>query len=207
MKPFKNLIFDIGNVIIDVDEHIPMQKFRELTGRDFSRGITAQEANIVKAYESGEISTPEFREQLRALMNLSLTDEQIDEAWNSILVAYPPDKFELLKQLKPLYKILALSNTSEMHVRKFNEAAKKLFGQSFDSFFHGVYYSNELHMLKPNKEIYQIVLQKENLIAEETFFVDDKLANVEGAKAAGIQAYQLKERNKLSELLSDLKII
>jgi epoxide hydrolase-like predicted phosphatase len=207
MKPFTTLIFDIGNVIIDVDEAAPMREFQKLTGRDFSQGLKADEDKLVKAYESGQITTEEFRENLRTLLHLTLTDQQIDDAWNSILKAYPLEKFHLLKELKQRYKTLALSNTNAMHVRKFNQATLTLFGDEFASYFHRVYYSHELHLLKPGKKIYEIVLQKENLIPDETFFVDDKMANVEAAKSVGIQAYQLTHPDKLFGLLADLKII
>ena len=76
-----------------------------------------------------------------------------------------------------------------------------------EDFFHGVYYSNELGFRKPEKEIYELVLQKENLSPDETFFVDDLFNNIETAKKLNIHAYQLTDRNKLSELLTELNII
>jgi glucose-1-phosphatase len=207
MKRFKTLIFDIGNVIIDVDEAAPMRAFQKHTSNDFSKKLREEEHKIVQEYEGGQITTDEFRAKLKSLLQLDINQQQIDDAWYSVLVAYPPEKFKLLKELKQRYYTLALSNTNEMHIGKFNEATRTLFGEDFNSFFHRVYYSNELRLLKPGKEIYQLVLQKENLNPEETFFVDDKPANVEAARSVGIQAYQLTHPNKLFELLSELRII
>ena len=208
MKAFKNLVFDIGDVIIDIDVAAAVGKFQELAVVDFSKLIShsAQES-IFNRFEMGKISAAEFRKELRAYLKPEVSDEEINAAWNSILVAYPPEKFALLKELKTRYRTFTLSNTNEIHIETFNESVKALFGQDFASFFHRTYYSHQLGFMKPHKEIYELVMQKENLIADETFFVDDKMENVEGAKAVGWHAYHLTDRNKLHDLLARLKII
>src|SRR5207245_287040 len=117
-------------------------------------------------------------------------------------------KFRLLKELKSHYKTFALSNINELHVAAINEAAKAKFGEKdFGSFFHRAYYSNEVGHRKPDKEIYEYIAIKEKLTPAETFFVDDKEENVETARNMGWQAYHLKHRDHLHELLAELKII
>ena len=209
MQPFKNLIFDLGEVIIDIDYRKTIAAFQQLAIVDFSMVVSYAAQNpVFDLYEKGKVSTADFRNELKKYLRPGTTDLEIENAWNAIFMDFPPQKIELLKQLKSRYKTFALSNINEIHVATINEVAKAKFaGPDFGSFFHRAYYSNEVGFRKPEKEIYRLVLDKEALKPEETFFVDDKPENVEAAKAFGIHAYQLKDRNKLHELLSELKIV
>lgn len=209
MKEFKNLIFDIGDVLIDLDFPGTVQEFQKITVVDFGEIISHfRQHHIFDLFEKGKITPQQFRNELKQFLKTGVADAEIDVAWNSILGTYPEHKFELLKQLKTRYKTFALSNTNQIHVATFNEAVKSKFNEKdFESFFHRAYYSNEIGFRKPEKEIYEWVLQKENLNPLETFFVDDLPENIEAAKQSGLQAYLLKDRNKLHELLTELKII
>lgn len=209
MKEFKNLIFDIGDVIVDIDFSITIAAFQKLATVDFSEIISySTQHHLFDQLETGKLTAQQFRNELKAFLKPGITDEEIDAAWNSILVDYPEPKFKLLKELKLRYKTFALSNTNEIHVATFNRAVKEKFGaKDFESFFHRAYYSNQIGFRKPQKEMYECILQKENLNPSDTFFVDDKAENVEAANNLGIQAYQLTDRNKLHELLKDLNII
>jgi putative hydrolase of the HAD superfamily len=209
MQPLKNLIFDIGDVIVDIDYLVTIAEFQKLAIVDFSEIVSYSKQNhIFDLFETGKISAAQFRDALKPFLKPNTSDEQITAAWNSILIHYPEQKIDLLRILKQRYKTFALSNINEIHVDSLNVAAREKFGvDSFGIFFHTAYYSNEVGFRKPDKAIYEFVLQKENLIPEETFFVDDKAENVEAAKALGIRAYQLTDRNKLEALLAELHII
>ncbi len=209
MQEFKNLIFDIGDVIVDIDYITTIGEFQKLSAVDFSEIVSYNKQNrIFDLFETGKITAQHFRNELKQFLKAGTSDEEITRAWNSILIHYPEQKISLLKELKTRYKTFALSNINEIHVLSINQAAKQKFGaDDFGSFFHHAYYSNEVGFRKPEKEIYEFVLQKENLNADDTFFVDDKAENVEAAKTLGIHAYQLTDRNKLNDLLLDLKII
>ncbi len=209
MNNFKNLIFDIGNVIIDIDVSVTVAEFQKLATVDFTEIISySKQHHVFDALEKGEITPQQFRNELKRFMKPNVSDAQINAAWNSILIHYPQQKFSLLKELKTKYKTFALSNTNEIHIATFNESVKRIFSaDNFESFFHRAYYSSDWGMRKPDKKFYELVLQKENLIARETFFVDDNLENVEAAKRLGIHAYQLKESDKLHELLRETEVI
>jgi glucose-1-phosphatase len=209
MQPFKNLIFDLGQVIIDIDYLQTIAAFQKLAVVDFSEVVSYTTQNpVFDLYEKGKISTPYFRNELKKFLNPGTTDEQIEDAWNAIFKDFPPHKINLLKQLKTQYKTFALSNINEIHVVAIDEVAKTKFGlPGFGSLFHGAYYSNEIGFRKPEKEIYALVLEKENLNPAETFFVDDKKENVEAARALGIHAFHLNHPDKLMQLLTELKII
>ena len=209
MKPYKNLVFDIGNVIVDIDYDVIVAEFQKISVIDFKEILSySQQNKIFDWMDVGKISAAQFRQELRKVLKPGVTDEEINFAWNSILVDYPEHKFKLLRDLKAHYKTFALSNINELHVTAINEAAMKKFGEKdFGSFFHRAYYSNEIGHRKPDREIYEFIAAKENLSPAETFFVDDKEENIETARSMGWQAYQLKDREKLHELLAELKII
>ncbi len=209
MRPFKNLIFDIGNVIVDIDYSIPMKEFQKLSDADFSRIVSySKQQPIFHQFEKGQISVPDFHKELKQFLRPGVTDEEIQRAWNSILIHYPKEKFELLHRLKSSYKIYALSNINETHVEAINTAVREKFGaKAFSDYFDVAYYSNEIGCRKPEAEIYDLITQKENLIPDETFFVDDMPENVEAAKKVGWRAFHLEHPDKLTTLLVELKII
>ncbi len=209
MQQFKNLIFDIGDVIVDIDYLVTIAEFQKLSQVDFSEIVSYnKQSHIFDLFETGKVTAQQFRDELKQFLKPGTSDEQITTAWNSILIHYPEKKIALLKDLKQRYKTFALSNINEIHVDSINVAARAQFAvDSFSVFFHHAYYSNEVGFRKPDKEIYEFVLQKENLIPGETFFVDDKAENVEAAKKLGIQAFQLTQRDKLEQLLAELNII
>ncbi len=209
MEKYKALLFDIGNVIIDIDYEVTVAEFQKLSRVDFSEVVSYSKQNrIFDLFETGRISVPDFFLEIKNFLKPETTDEEIVRAWNSILIDYPKFKIELLKTLKTRYRVIALSNINEIHVNAIDEAARqKLNATKFADFFHHAYYSNEIGMRKPEKEIYEFVLAEQNLKPEETFFVDDKMENVEAAKACGIQAYWLTDRNKLTELLTIARVL
>ncbi|MBL0310945.1 MAG: HAD family phosphatase [Bacteroidetes bacterium] len=209
MKPFKNLIFDIGNVLVDIDYEVTVREFQKLATMDFGSIVSySKQHHLFDWFETGKISADDFRRELRQFLRPEVSDDEINQAWNSILLNYPSDKFDLLKTLKLGYRTYALSNINEIHVAEINAAARKKFQQpDFASFFHRAYYSNEVGFRKPEMEIYEAILSREKLNPNETFFVDDKEENVVAAKNLGIQAYLLSDRNQLFELLKQTGII
>lgn len=209
MPQFKNLIFDIGNVIVDIDYAVPVQEFQKLAVTDFSSIVSySKQHHIFDQFEKGQISVQDFHDELRQFLRSDVTDEQILAAWNSILLDYPAQKFNLLTELKNTYRVFALSNINETHVKAIDEAVQTKFGaKAFSDYFHTAYYSNEIGCRKPEKEIYELVMAKENFKPSETFFVDDKPENVEAAKLVGWQAYELKHPSELQSLLRHLQII
>ncbi len=209
MQPFKNLIFDLGEVIIDIDYKQTITAFQKMAVVDFSTVVSYSAQNpIFDLYEKGKVSTSAFFNELRTYLRPGTSDKEIEYAWNAIFQNFPPSKIELLKQLKTRYNTFALSNINEIHLASIDKAAQTKFNQqAFSNFFHAAYYSNELGLRKPEPEIYALLLQKEGLNPAETFFVDDKKENVEAARTFGIHAYQLTNRDNLHGLLAELKII
>lgn len=209
MKPFKNLIFDIGNVLVDIDYEVTVAEFQKLATVDFSSIVSySKQHHVFDWFETGKISPEEFRKELRRFLRTEVTDAEIDRAWNAIFLAYPKRKFDLLQQLKDRFNTFALSNINQLHVDFLDEIARSSFQvSSFASFFHRAYYSHEIGFRKPESGIYEAILSREKLNPEETFFVDDKEENIVAATSLGIHAFLLSDRDKLEVLLREKGIL
>lgn len=201
----KNIVFDIGNVLVDIDYNVTIAEFQKLATVDFSTIVSySKQDKLFDLFEKGQITAQEFRNSLKKYLKPNVTDLEIDAAWNSILIAYPAPKFKLLRQLKNQYRIFALSNINEIHVAAIDKAAQELLNENkFANFFHHAYYSNETGFRKPEIEIYELLLQEQFLNPNDTLFIDDKAENIQAAAALHIQTHHLTDRNKLFDLFED----
>ena len=196
----KNLIFDLGGVIIDLDFEASFRQFSDLSGLPSSAIVDRTEGMMFfTEYEKGMLSSADFRKQIQQLLGFSASDVQIDEAWCAMLGGIPTARLQLLQKLKQQYRTFALSNTNEIHVRKFNNIVEKSLGraQLFHDHFEQVYFSHEMKMRKPDTEIYKTVLDEQSLMAEETLFIDDNYENILGAEKLNIRTLHLKEPGRL----------
>jgi putative hydrolase of the HAD superfamily len=188
----KNIIFDLGAVIINIDFQLTFEEFAKLCHTDILTVIRRfRDLRIFERYEVGEFNDAQFRDFVRAELNPSLTDVQIDKAWNALLLDIPLGRIELLRQLKGSYRLFLLSNTNNIHIVEVNNRLMKTSGQNWNAFFEKVYYSYVIRMSKPDVKIYEHVLEENSLIASETLFVDDNLDNIKGAQLAGLQTLHI----------------
>ena len=203
LKNIKNLIFDLGGVIIDLDFGASYLAFSELSGLSVEQiAIRTEGMMFFKDFEKGLISSGEFRNQIQELLAFSATTQAIDEAWCAMLGVIPAGRLKLLHALKQRYRTFALSNTNEIHVTKFNHILESSLGSTnlFHDHFERVYYSHQMKMRKPDTEIYQQVLDNQSLVPEETLFIDDNHDNIVGAGQLSIQTFHLKEPAHLMSL-------
>jgi len=192
----KHIIFDLGGVIIDIDPHL---SFRALS--DFYRGdqpgekLLTENVTLFLDFEKGLISSEEFRGGIRSLtQNNALTDQQIDDAWNKMLLQIPIERFAVLEKIRPDYQLFVLSNTNAIHVPAFNKIVEKSSGKGdIGHFFDKVYFSHEMQLRKPEKQIYQQLLEENRLAPQKTLFIDDRLENIEAAASLGMQTFHVKE--------------
>lgn len=203
-NPVKNIIFDLGGVLLNVDYEAPVKAFAQLGVTEFeSLYSQAHQARIFDALETGELSPDGFRQYIREKSGLPLTDAQIDGAWNSILLDFPADRAELLYALKDKYRLFLLSNTNNIHITAFEKILEDTFGKNiFSEVFERYYYSSSLGMRKPDVAVFEKVIQLNDLCAGDTLFIDDSAQHVNGAKKAGLQTLWLdvKKSNIVSEL-------
>ncbi|MEL7005593.1 MAG: HAD family phosphatase [Bacteroidota bacterium] len=197
----RNLIFDLGGVIIDLDPGNLIRQMSLLVGnqsKEFQHEVMQKKE--FQDYETGALSDTEFRDFIRSLSKNTLSDAEIDEAWNGILLDIPKVRLDLLTQLKENYKIFLLSNTNNIHLQKVITKLNMLGYPDFTPFFHKQYYSHVLKERKPGKTIYQIVLEDSSIMPEETLFLDDSLENLKGAEEVGIQTFHVKHPDLILEL-------
>lgn len=184
----KNIIFDWGGVLIDLNMGNCMKAFDEIGVSDFAQLIRgAEECGIFKSYELGNCTTDEFREGIRKLSNRDITDQKIDSIWNSMIETIPEEKLKLLAELRKHYSIYLLSNTNELH---WEYASSKVFQYQElkrDDFFKRIFLSFRMHLAKPNPDIFRVALEEAGLKAEETLFIDDSLINCQAAASINLQ--------------------
>ncbi|MEY4541617.1 MAG: hypothetical protein RLZZ306_3374 [Bacteroidota bacterium] len=190
----KNLIFDLGNVIIDIDFDLTFRKFAKLSTEYSWEEVRyfIKDKCIWENYEKGLINDEKFRETLRKELKIKASDNELDIAFCGLLQKIQPERIKLLQDLSKKYRLFILSNTSNIH---FQQVEKLLFESSgiqhFRDIFEIVFLSFEMGKLKPEIEIYQQVLQEANIQANETIFFDDMLVNLESAATLGIKTQQI----------------
>lgn len=204
MRNIKNIIFDYGNVIFMLD----FQKLKDgwnsiaISGPDafFSHGV---QHPIFDGFDRGLVSAAEFRQFIREKSGKpELTDEEIDAAWNSLLLGVDKGTHEALAELNKKYRTFLLSNINPIHYDFIMNYLKTDFGfEGNDHLFEKTYYSHLVGMRKPDKAIFEKVLNENNLKPEETLFIDDIAANLEAAKELGIQTYLMKSPDTVQDFV------
>ena len=186
----KNIIFDLGAVLLNIDFSATTQTFARLAGRDATWvDEKTNQFQCFLPYESGQWTDEQFRSAVRTTLELPLEDEAIDEAWNALLLDFPPERIALLQWLKSRYRTFLLSNTNPIHFRAVEGILARDTGlRSLHPLFEKVYLSYEMKTVKPLPEIYERVLQDNGLVPNETVFFDDNLLNIQGAQSLGIQS-------------------
>lgn len=193
----KNILLDMGNVIIDI--HIPLthRAFAKLAGLDDDAATELfREKAFFRHFETGDVPEADFRTMLKrefqrdANVGDAWTDSAIDEAWCSLLLDMPKDRLDLIAELGKRYRVFLLSNTNPIHVREITRRAAAM-GVDFPGLFERMFLSSEMGLMKPDPAIYERVLQEAGLKPEETLFVDDSLDNILAAGALGIQTIHL----------------
>ena len=200
----KNIIFDLGGVIINLSTQTTVEHFARLGG------VTTEEvtnrlmqSSEFHDYEKGLISDDRFRDIVRGMLKVTAIDSDIDRCWNAMLLDIPIQRIQLLERLRSQYRTFLLSNTNEIHLNCFNGIVKKLTGQSsLDYYFERAYYSHRMKMRKPDQEIYEVVLQDNGLIPGQTIFLDDNLSNLAGAERCGINTFHVQQPDLIFTLFA-----
>ncbi len=193
MQPIKNILFDLGGIFMNLDFTLTEKAFIDLGILSFPEMYTQHHANdLFEELETGKMSPEMFYDAFRNESNSQLTNDQIKTAWNAMLLDFPLERLQWLQEIGKKYKVYLYSNTNQIHYDAFLNIVSTTTGiKNFNSFFIKAYYSHELGLRKPYVASFQKILQEQNLIAEETLFIDDTLQNIEGAKKAGLLTIHL----------------
>ena len=206
----KNIIFDFGNVLFDLDLPSIERHFRQYFGEQFeAAGKKLRHDRVFELYETGGLSTEEFVDTLRFAANPPLAAQQIIAAWNSIFIGMPKHRFDMLLRLRQQYKVFLLSNINELHAAWIDDYMVREHGiADFQSrYFDAVYYSHLIRLRKPDREIYEYVLADAELVPEETIFFDDLEVNVEIARQTGIHGILHPVGKEIEEVVSSLIVM
>jgi len=197
----KNIIFDLGNVILNIDTRISERAFAKQGLAGFDNLYTlALQAEIFDRLEVGAVSPSEFYSEFRKISKSNLSDEVIRDCWNALILDYPAARIELLKKLKSQYRTFLLSNTNKIHYEFYEDILRNEFGvDGLEALLEKAYFSHEIGLKKPDNQIFEFVLSNSGLVPEETLFIDDNKENILAADKFGIQTIWLKENN-LEEL-------
>jgi putative hydrolase of the HAD superfamily len=189
----KNLIFDFGGVICNIDLELTKQAFSRLGLKKFdTEQSIIKSSGLFEELETGQISPGQFRVELRNFFDHPVADQQIDAAWNALLLDIPEPRIRMLEALRQRYRIFLLSNTNEIHYQCYANQLREKYGYAgFDALFEKAWFSFRIGLKKPSTEIFRHVLSERMLNPSETLFIDDTLMHVEGARNAGIHAYHL----------------
>jgi putative hydrolase of the HAD superfamily len=195
MAAIKNLIFDLGNVLYDIDFKKMNAAFTSIGIEGMDKHFTLNKSHpLFLDLEMGFVNEHEFYEGVRNLVNLPLTNNQIQFAWNALLVGFRKNSIEWIKQNNTKFNAFLYSNTNQIHHDYFiAEFENKVANYSFVSLFKTPYYSHEMGMRKPDPASFTYILEKEGLVASETLFIDDNEPNIIAAASVGLQVLHLKE--------------
>jgi putative hydrolase of the HAD superfamily len=197
----KNIIFDFGGVVLDIDEQLTINEFLKLGLDHPEKAHSSEFTELVRKFERGIFTPDIFRNKLRDLLDLSATDQEIDDAWNALLYDIPAERIKIIEQVKKNYNIFLLSNSNEIHYDLYVRDLQLRFGyKEFAELFHQAYFSFDLHLSKPHHEIYEFVIYQEGLNPSETLFIDDKIENIETAGKLGLQTYQLIKPERIRDI-------
>lgn len=200
----RNIIFDFGGVLFEIDYNRPILAFEALGLRGF-RDFYAQagQNEYFDRFESGDLSVEEFLAYLKGHVPHA-TGQEVEDAWNSILIGIMPEQVNAVKKMRDRgFRTFLLSNTNAFHVASFEKMIEDRMDMSdFRSAFEAIYYSNVIRMRKPHPETYLQICSWNGLLPSETLFIDDSIQHVEGARQAGLHAFHLKNGLRLDEELN-----
>ncbi len=206
LKTIRNIIFDLGGVILNIDPQLTVEAFRNLGWSDlYDPGNMNLTKELFFNFERGDSSPEAFRDRIRQRIEIKREDAEIDEAWSAMILDIPAERVRYLEELKKSYRIFLLSNTNEIHRIKFHRTFEASFGYSFYDLFEHSFYSHEMGMRKPDPQIYLKALNEAGIVPGETLFIDDMEVNVEVAISTGMKGLHIQPGTLLEKLPDYLK--
>ena len=189
LKGIKNIIFDFGGVLVDLEPQACLDAFAALGLPQVAGYLTPYgHKGPFGQVENGEITLSEFSDEIRKIFNTSITDEQIENAWAAFLLHTPKNKMQMVHELGKKYRVFLLSNTNPIHIRKLEEFEEA--GYPVKECFEKLYLSYEIGLSKPGRPIFEYVMLDAGLKPEETLLVDDSPANCKTASELGMRTFQ-----------------
>ncbi|MBO7490046.1 MAG: HAD family phosphatase [Bacteroidales bacterium] len=193
MNRIRNIIFDFGGVIHDIRYENVGEAFIKHgvtdLGTFYSKDFQTPEMDL---FEKGLLSPAQYRDYIRRMTGKNLSDNDIDDIVNAILIDVPRERVELLIKLRKNYKVFLFSNTNQINYDCFTVKLKQKYGfDIFQECFDAAYFSQFMHCRKPATEGFERIIEEQHLVPSETLFIDDIEKNLDGARAVGINGLHL----------------
>jgi len=198
----KNIIFDLGKVLLNLDFNASIVAFQKLGLKtDVLDNKQAYSDPVFYELEVGKVTPEEFCNRVRkVIQNPDSTDLQIEDAWYSMILDVPASRVKVVQELSKTYNVYLFSNTNKIHIERLHRAFKTEHGIDFPSLFVKDYYSHEIHERKPDLSSYQKVIELAGINPEESIFIDDLEKNIIGAQQSGLKTFWLKEGMEMTDI-------
>lgn len=191
LEGIKNIIFDLGGVILNIDYQLTVNGFENLGIDNFDEIFSQhKQSTLSDDFETGRITEYEFYEGIKSISGKAFTFEEYKIAWNALLLDLPKKRIKVLKELSEKYRLFLFSNTNETHYKEFVTKVES----DFNTIFEKTYYSHQFGKRKPDSDSFSSILNENNLIADETLFVDDSIQHIESANSLGIRTLLIQEK-------------
>ncbi len=203
LKGIHNIIFDLGGVILNIDFKVTQREFVKLGIKNIDDTFGQyHQLGFFDQFDRGEMDEKTFLEEAQKLFPQGVTPQQIIAAWNAMLFDLPAQRLAFLKSLGQQYRLFLMSNTNAIHHRAYQEYIRNAYGlNGLDDLFEKTYYSHLVHMRKPEKRFFDLILNENGLNAYETLFVDDTHSNVDAGTQYGIRSLLLPQNSEISDFL------
>jgi glucose-1-phosphatase len=202
MTELKNIIFDLGGVLINLDFSKTTHAFNDMGFPNFDHMFSQFKADqLFEKLETGMVSVDDFYTVMLKIGNENITKDLVKNAWNSLLLDFREESLAFLEELKENYNLYLLSNTNKIHYDAFNDILMRQTGhENLDHFFRKCYYSHEMGLRKPNEDIFDFVLSDAGISAGETLFIDDTINNITTAQKMGFKTHHLLPGEKIESI-------
>lgn len=201
LQEIRNIIFDLGGVLLNINPKKTIEAFGAL-GMDKligDKGLT-YDHEIFYLMEQGKVTSQEFREGVRKLLPKKVTDQQIDSAWTAMLLDFPAIRVKLLQKLSKDFNLYLFSNTNAIHVEKYFDIFRQQHGFEVTSLFKQTFHSNEIGYRKPSVQSFEEIIRLAEILPQQSLFIDDSAANIEGAVASGMKGLWLQPGQSVEEI-------
>lgn len=200
LQGIKNIVFDFGRVLLNINPLLTQEGLAELGYRPDSESAGAKDDEIVVKLECGTITDDDFIDSVLSVVKEGATAQDIIRVWNAMLLDFPENHIVTLRKLKKDYKIYLLSNSNSIHFNSYTATFRERYGVELGSLFEKMWFSFHIGIIKPDPAIFRFILKDEKLEPSETLFVDDTLIHVEAAKSLGIRGFHLTGTQDISDL-------
>ena len=191
----KHIIFDLGGVLLNIDYSLTEQAFIDAGITNFPQLYSQlNQTDLFNRFETGKIAADEFVAAMQQASEITISKGRVLHAWNAMLLDFPVRRLQILQQLRLYHDLILLSNTNELHEAEFNDILMRSHGiPNIGVFFDKVYFSHRVGLRKPNKDIFERILQDTGFQAAQTLFIDDSPQHIATAKELGIQTIYLEK--------------